>query len=132
MGTIRSILAESGLPVDDFGEGILFLAAESDGEIVGTIALEPYPPLGLLRSAAVRPALRDRGVGALLVDALVREARGRSLGGLVLLTTTAERFFARMGFERIDRDSLAGPILSSGQFAGARCSSAAVMRLALD
>ena len=132
LGQIRSILEEGGLPDDDFGEGVTFLAAESDGAIVGTIALEAYPPLGLLRSAAVRPAFRDRGVGALLVAALVREARARALGELVLLTTTAEKFFGKMGFQRIERESLSGPILESGQFAGTRCSSAAVMRRKLD
>lgn len=131
MAGIRSILTESGLPDDDFGGDTTFLVADSEGAVVGTIALEAYPPLGLLRSAAVRPAYRDRGTGALLVEALVREARGRSITELVLLTSTAETFFGRMGFERISRDSLSGPILSSGQFAGSRCSSAAVMRLKL-
>ena len=131
MAAIGSILTGSGLPVDDFGADITFLAAESAGEIVGTIALEAYPPAGLLRSAAVLPVYRGLGVGALLVDALVREARARSLSELVLLTTTAEKFFTRMGFERIERDSLGGPVLSSGQFAGTRCSSAAVMRMGL-
>ncbi|HLF15230.1 MAG TPA: GNAT family N-acetyltransferase [Bacteroidota bacterium] len=132
LGTIRSVLLECGLPNDDFRDGdVTFLLAESDGSVIGTIGLESYPPLGLLRSAAVLPAFRDRNVGAHLVDALVREARARSLTELVLLTTTAEKFFAKMGFARIGRETLGGPILSSGQFTGTRCSSAAVMALKL-
>jgi amino-acid N-acetyltransferase len=132
MGTIRAILSECGLPTDDFADGdVTFLLAESGGTIVGTIGLESYPPRGLLRSAAVLPAFRDRGIGVLLVDALVREARERSISELVLLTTTAEKFFGRMGFSRIERGTLDGPILTSRQFTGTTCSSAAVMRLAL-
>ncbi len=132
MGTIRSILFECGLPNDDFGdEDVTFLLAESDETIIGTIGLESYPPLGLLRSAAVLQPFRDRGIGAILVDALVREALSRSLGELVLLTTTAEKYFGKMGFTRIGRETLGGPILLSGQFTGTRCSSAAVMTLKL-
>ncbi len=108
-----------------------FLLAESGGSIVGTIGLESYPPRGLLRSAAVLPAFRDRGIGVLLVDALVRAARERSISELVLLTTTAEKFFGRLGFSRIERGTLDGPILASPSVHRATCSSAAVMRLAL-
>ena len=102
-----------------------------DGTIVGTIGLESYPPCGLLRSAAVRPSGRGTGIGAALVDALVREARSRALTELVLLTTTAEGFFRRMGFERVPRETMTGAVLRSRQFTGTRCSSAAVMRRAL-
>ena len=78
----------------------------------------PIRPGGLLRSAAVLPAFRERGVGVLLVDALVREARERSISELVLLTTTAEKFFGRLGFSRIERGTLDGPILTSASVHG--------------
>jgi amino-acid N-acetyltransferase len=128
---IRSLLEESGLPDDDFGETIAFLVAEEDGEIVGTIGLEVYARSGLLRSAAVRPGLRGRGLGGRLVDAVVRGARSRHLDEIVLLTSTAEMFFRRNGFTAVDRGALDGPVLTSGQFAGSRCSAAVVMRMAL-
>lgn len=128
---VLGLLAEAGLPTDDFtGGDAVFLVAEEDGAVVGTIALEVYPPAGLLRSAAVRPSHRDRGVGALLVQELMREARSRSLAELVLLATAAG-YFERMGFVRIARESLAGPVLSSRQFTGTTCSTAAVMRIGL-
>lgn len=131
MGRIREILRASGLPDDGFRNGVRFLVAEADGAIVGAVGLELYPPRGLLRSAAVLPAYRARGIGALLVEALVREARRESLRELVLLTTTAEAFFRGRGFARIGRDALDGPILDSAQFRGSRCASAAVMSLGL-
>lgn len=127
LGRIRAILKACGLPDDDFRDGVRFLVAEADGAIVGAIGLEAYPPRGLLRSAAVLPAYRGRGIGALLVEAMVREARGEALRELVLLTTTAEEFFRGRGFARIGRDALDGPILESAQFSGSRCASAAVM-----
>ena len=130
IAVIRSILSDSGLPADDFIDGgVTFLVADSGGTIVGTIGLELYPPRGLLRSAAVLPSFRDRGIGALLVEAVIREARSRSLSELVLLTTTAEKFFGRMGFGRIERATLDGEILTSGQFTGTTCAPAAVMRM---
>lgn len=129
---VLGILGEAELPTDDFTEGeMVFLVAEEDGAVVGTIALEVYPPSGLLRSAAVRPTHRGRGVAALLVQELMREARSRSLSELVLLTTTAAGYFERMGFARVSRESLAGQVLSSRQFTGTTCSSAAVMRIGL-
>lgn len=131
-GVVLELLREAGLPTDDFTDGeVVFLVAEEEGAVVGTIALEIYRPAGLLRSAAVRPSHRDRGVGALLVQELMREARSKSLAELVLLTTTAGGYFERMGFARIARESLAGPVLASRQFTGTTCSSAAVMRIAL-
>lgn len=133
---LRSILAACGLPADDLpphlgGTGptdAVFFLAEEGGATVGVIGLERHPPAGLLRSAGVVPARRRGGIGGKLVEEAVREAERSGLGELVLLTTTAARWFAGRGFETIARESLSGPILSSGQFTGERCSSAAVMR----
>jgi len=129
---VRRILREADLPTDDFTDGeMLSLVAEEEGAIVGTIGLEFYPPAGLLRSAAVTPACRGRGVAALLVEALVREARATSLAEIVLLTPSAAGYFGRFGFVKVARESLSGPVLSSRQFTGTTCASAPVMRLAL-
>jgi len=125
---IGDLLVRSGLPDDDIGDGgVEFLVAESDGEIVGTIGLESYPPVGLLRSAAVDTRMRGRGIGRQLVSGLAARARKTGFTRLVLLTTTAEKFFHDAGFRKIDRGSLSGGILESTQFTGSRCASAAVM-----
>jgi amino-acid N-acetyltransferase len=129
---VLEILRECDLPTDDFSGGdSLFLVAEDGGAIVGTIGLELYPPAGLLRSAAVRQSHRGLGLGMLLTEALIREARSRSLTELALLTSTAAGFFGKMGFRKVQRESLAGPLLSSRQFRGTGCSSAVVMRIGL-
>jgi len=127
---IRDLLVRCGLPEDDIDAGGAgFLVAVSEGRIVGTIALESYPPLGLLRSAAVEPGSRGRGIGRLLVEEILGKAWAGGLEGVVLLTTTAEKFFGEAGFRKIDRGTLAGPVLGSSQFSGTRCSSAAVMTI---
>jgi amino-acid N-acetyltransferase len=131
-GVVRGMLLEADLPTDDFTDGeMVFLVAEEDGVIVGTIGLEFYPPAGLLRSAAVRPSHRGRGIGSLLVEALMREARSGSLTELVLLTSTAEGYFEMLGFTKVARGSLAGTVLSSRQNKGTTCASAIAMRISL-
>jgi len=128
LASIGDLLARSGLPDDDIGDGrVEFLVAESDGEIVGTIGLESYPPVGLLRAAAVDTRMRGRGIGRQLVSGLAVRARKTGFTRLVLLTTTAEKFFYDAGFRKIERRSLSGGILGSTQFTGSRCASAAVM-----
>jgi amino-acid N-acetyltransferase len=49
----------------------------------------------------------------------------------VLLTNTAEGFFARKGFRRIDQKSVTGAVTSSVEFTGACPAHAACMELCL-
>ena len=79
------------------------LVAREDGAVVGTAALELYADGALLRSVAVDPRRQgqaarpraDRSGAALSPQAMAPEA-------VFLLTTTAERFFPKFGFEPID------------------------------
>jgi amino-acid N-acetyltransferase len=45
-----------------------------------------------------------------------------------LLTTTAERFFPKFGFEQIARDEVPASVKASVEFRSACCASAIVMR----
>jgi len=129
---IRDLLGRCGLPDDDIDHGgVKFLVAFRDEKLVGAVGLESYPPLGLLRSAAVDPLQQGQGIGRQLVVDLVGRARQMGLEALVLLTTTATEFFHAAGFRIIDRGLIDGPVLRSGQFRGARCASAVVMTLSL-
>jgi len=127
---ILDLLTRSGLPDEDLDPGrATFLVAVLDGKIVGTIALESYPPDGLLRSAAVDARSRGRGIGRSLVAEILVRARREGLDRVVLLTTTAEEFFREAGFRKVERESLGGPVVESGQFRGSRCASAVVMTI---
>jgi amino-acid N-acetyltransferase len=131
--TIERMLEVNKLPLVGVRDGIDdFLVAERDGVILGVIGLEVYDDRGLLRSAAVDADQRGTGVGAALVGALIESGRGRGLKELVLLTTTAERWFPRFGFVTIARDDTPVAVRRSAEFRGACPASATVMRLALD
>jgi amino-acid N-acetyltransferase len=125
---VRGLLTGAGLPLAGITPGLEhFLVAHRDGVIVGAIGLELYPPLALLRSAVVSTAERGKGTGTALVRSIEDLAEFAGIQQLILLTTTAETFFAGQGYHRMDRDALSGPITHSVEFAGACPASAVCM-----
>lgn len=79
-----------------------FVVAELDGQVVGCGALHVlWADLGEVRTLAVHPDHRNRGVGADLLDALIVQARRLGLGRVFALTFHTE-FFARHGFVQIE------------------------------
>jgi amino-acid N-acetyltransferase len=83
-----------------------FSVAYSDGKLVGCGALHFYSPvMGEVRSLAVAPDNRTQGIGLLLVEALVREARDYCLGA-VFAFTYVPGFFAKIGFQEVERGEL--------------------------
>jgi amino-acid N-acetyltransferase len=79
----------------------------------------------------VSPAARGSGLGERLVRELLARARASAVQELVLLTTTAEHWFPRFGFERIERSAAPSVLQASEEFKGACPASAVVMRLHL-
>jgi amino-acid N-acetyltransferase len=67
-----------------------------------------------------------------LTVAAIEDAQHRALPALYLLTTTAEHFFPRFGFERITRDEVPASVQTSIEFRGACPASAIVMRRRLS
>ena len=84
--------------------------------IVGVIGMERFGASALLRSLAIEPEFRRLGLGRTLVASLERDAHGKGIGQLVLLTETAEAFFRRSGYEVIDRRLVADQIKQSAEF----------------
>ena len=126
---VRALLQRLSLPlegVDDHVETLL--VAREDGHVVGTAALELYPDGALLRSVAVDPGRQGRQVGHELTEEALRLATERGAEAVVLLTTTAERFFPKFGFERITRDDVPSSVQASVEFRYACPASAIVMR----
>jgi amino-acid N-acetyltransferase len=125
---IESLLTASQLPVLGIEEHLpYFLVAEDGGRILGVIGLEPYGKHGLLRSAAVHPDWRGRGLGNTLVSRLIVEAEARGIRTLFLLTTTAEQFFPRFGFQLTTREAVPAQVQTSVEFQGACPATAIVM-----
>ena len=118
--SIARLLREHGLPLTGAEERLPdFIVAERDGRVIGCALVEVHGQAGLLRSVAVKPGERGRGTGAILVDRCLASARQRSLTSLTLLTTTAEPYFRRFGFERVDRERVPAPLKESEEFQGA-------------
>src|SRR5512143_1510387 len=125
---ILRLLQAADLPTDGIADHIaMTLVAESEGTVIGAIALEPYGDTGLLRSAVVAPARRNDGLGSALYEKLLARAHSLGIKRMVLLTTTAERYFQRKGFHPIERATLTGPITQSMEFRGACPASAVCM-----
>lgn len=115
----RSLLRAAGLPTEDLDQDKLsgFLVAEKEGQIVGMIGLETFGAVGLLRSLVVADEARRLGVGRLLVEALESSAAAARLTQLWLLTNDAQDFFARFGFEIVERAGAPQAIQSTDEFA---------------
>lgn len=129
---IREILSASALDAGGLDDPAMsFLLAIVDGSVVGTIGLEHHGTAGLLRSAAVAAECRGRGIGARLTAALVERARALGLREIFLLTTTAAPFFARLGFDTVERSAVHPDLLRSPQFQGGCPASAVCMRRSL-
>ena len=131
---VAALLDAAGLPTAGIPRALPdFLVAEAgdDGRVLGAIGLEPYGSAALLRSAVVDPSERGTGVGHALVRALLVHATARGFRELYLLTTTAEEFFPRFGFERIRREEVPVAVRDSVEFRESCPASATVMRLRL-
>ena len=129
---IASLLQHVSLPVDGARDHLgNFVLAERDGALVGCAGMERYGDAGLLRSVAVASTEQGNGTGAVLVRHTLHEAAAGGVRTVVLLTTTAERYFPRFGFAVVDRDAVPEAVKASVEFQGVCCSSATVMRLDL-
>lgn len=107
----KAILADS-----DIQDGVEFLVAELDGEVVGSIVLYPaksdaydglvdeldYPEIRML---AVSPQSRSKGIAEALVNECIHRAKQKEYKYIGLHTadfmTSAMRLYERIGFERL-------------------------------
>jgi amino-acid N-acetyltransferase len=83
-----------------------FIVAFDAGRLVGCGALHFYTASsGEVRSLAVDPAVKTKGIGRALVETLEEEARSQGLHSIFAFTYVAG-FFAKLGFEEVDRGEL--------------------------
>lgn len=128
LGPVLGLLEQAGLPVNGVREcfGSFVVAAESD-EVVGAAGLEVYGSHGLLRSLVVREDRRGLGLGDALARAVLAQAAASRLDAVYLLTETAESFFARLGFEVIEREEVSMAVKRSAEFTDLCPATAVVM-----
>jgi amino-acid N-acetyltransferase len=84
----------------------MFVVAEDDGAVVGCCALEIiWSDLAEIKSLAVGPAHKGKGLGRALVEAALERA-GQLGVPRVFALTLEPRFFERVGFDVLDKDEL--------------------------
>jgi len=83
-----------------------FVLAHAGDRLVGCGALHFYSPTsGEVRSLAVDPDIKNRGVGRALVEALEKDAREYGLHSLFAFTYVTG-FFEKLGFSEVERGEL--------------------------
>lgn len=132
-GQIRALLTSNDLPTDDLDGLSLgnFLGCGERQHPGGVVGLEVLGDVGLLRSLAVSPENRGRGCGKALVVAAESLARESGLSRLYLLTTTADGFFARLGYTVVERGEVPAVVLCSREFSSLCPQDAVVMTKAI-
>ena len=128
---VEALLTGSNLPLNGVREALgCFVVAHDDGRLVGVAGIEECGVRGehaLLRSVAVDPAWRSRGLGRALVSRAIALAESRGVNALYLLTTTAEHYFPSFGFTTTSREAVPDDVRSTAEFRGACPASATVM-----
>lgn len=124
------LLKSEGLPIEGLIENIdnFQVVRDRKGRLIGIAGVEIYGKSGLLRSVAVSQEHRGEGIGHLLVERCIDNAKGRGVRRLYLLTETAEKFMQHFGFRRVDRELVDSGLQASEEFRGA-CSDTAVTML---
>ena len=125
---VRRLLAAQSLPLDGVDRHLTMVVAKDGDTLLGAAAVELYADGALLRSVVVDPDARGRGLGYRLTEAALRVAKERGADTAFLLTTTAEAFFPKLGFERIEREDVPVSVQASVEFKSACPVSAVVMR----
>lgn len=115
---VLALLESAGLPMTDLADGVLehFFSIGPHPQPYGVVGLEIHDNVALLRSLAVSPQNRSAGTGSQLVNHAEDYARSMGVEVVFLLTTTAEAFFTKRGYRRIERREAPESIRSTREF----------------
>jgi amino-acid N-acetyltransferase len=114
-----AFLEAEGLPVSDLTDEHLehFFFIGSNDSPSGLVGLEIFGFDALLRSLVVAASARTQGQGAALVKHAEDHAAAQGVRAIYLLTMTAETFFERQGYRRVERTKAPPSIQSTREFA---------------
>ena len=122
------LLKQNNLPTEDITDTTKLFVMESGNDIIGTIGIEFHDGEALLRSLSVDADKRTKGLGQQLVQYIEDYAGENGAKSMWLLTTTAETFFSKRNYQRIEREQVPESIKSSSEFKSVCPASAAVMK----
>ena len=117
---VKVLLKECGLLTEDIppAKPPAFFGIYSDGSLSAVIGLELFGDAALLRSLAVLPANRGKGLAQELVSYAENYALSQNIQSLFLLTETAESFFQKIGYRTAVRSDAPQAIKATSQFSG--------------
>ena len=116
---VLEILKSAEVPVEDLTDETMknfMVARGKDDSIIGVAGVEIHRENGLLRSLAVDPAYRGKGLGILLTRKIESLAREKGIHTIYLLTMTAAEFFPMLGYEVTQRDTVPASIRNTPEF----------------
>ncbi|MEO8200994.1 MAG: GNAT family N-acetyltransferase, partial [Gemmatimonadota bacterium] len=101
---VAQLLTEFSLPTAGVREWLeSFWLAFHEEKLIGVAGIERYGIDALLRSVVVASDWRRSGLGRSLVGRALEAASSAGVRSVFLLTTTAEKYFPRLGFEVVSR-----------------------------
>ena len=123
------LLKENSLPYSDIEyKSVQLYSIQKDDQTIGIIGFEQYGKHGLLRSFVIEAQYRSKGLGAQVLSDFEKLVSELGISELYLLTTTANKFFARNGFEVFDRKAVPQLIATTTEFDSICPASAVCMR----
>jgi len=108
---VREMIESAGMMTDGIEwPAACYILAYNGDEAIGVVGVEAKIDAALIRSLYVKPAMRQRGIGAALLAAARKAAHTRGAGRLYLLSTDAGSFFERQGFARAEVSTVIGAL----------------------
>lgn len=128
---VAQLLRDCHLKSDDVTPLTFFLGYSDNHQLLGVVGLDVCDGVGLLRSLAVQPEARGRGLAVALVRQIELYAQTQSISKVYLLTNTAADFFAHQGYQTMARLDAPAAIQSTTQFSSL-CPDSAVLMFKSD
>ncbi len=126
--SIVAMLTAEKLPVDDLPANLEnFLVIRQNDEVIGVIGMEIYGGYSLLRSLAIRPDWRSRGIASKLLREIEILAHLKGSKAIYLLTETAPDYFDQKNYIKITRNEVPAEVQQSSEFSHVCPQSAIVM-----
>ncbi len=114
---LRLVLKNTNLPFKDIDKHLeKFLLLEHFGEIIGSVGLEVYGKVALLRSLAVIKDYQGKKLGQKLYQNIILKSKELKIIEIYLLTETAANFFKNRGFQKIARNDVPESIQQTAEF----------------